>query len=68
MSLKLKAPKDRKKQIVITDDFYYDLFIGGYIKPSDFLNDDSTRKVMNAVAIIHDFEELLRNHKILEDF
>lgn len=66
--MSLKLAKVCKKQIVVTSDFHYDLLIAGYIKPSDFLNDDSARKVQYAIKIIHDFENLLRDNKILDDY
>lgn len=64
----LQLAEHRKKQIVITSDFHYDLLIGGYVKPGDFLNHRSTKRVQDAIATIQEFEELLRKHNILEDY
>lgn len=65
MALRLKA---NHKDIVVTDDFYYDLFLGGYIKPEDFLIKDDTYQVNAAIQVIKDFEQLLKDRGILDEF
>lgn len=41
------------------EDFYYDLFLGGYIKPSDILaNPEQVELVNLAVKIIDKFKDL----------
>jgi hypothetical protein len=47
-----------KKAKIVTDDFYYDLFEGGYIKPEKLLkNKEDIDKVNNAIKIIEDFKD-----------
>lgn len=65
MALRLKA---NHKDIIVTDDFYYDLFLGGYIKPEDFLIKDDTYQINAAIQAIKDFEQLLRDRGILDDY
>ena len=41
-----------------TDDFFYDLFDGGYIKPKDICEDrEDVKKIEEAIAVIDDFKE-----------
>lgn len=56
-----------KKAKIVTDDFYYDLFDGGYIKPEKLLkNQEDIDKVKNAIEIIKDFKESAEDDDILE--
>ncbi len=51
-----------KKARIVTDDFFYDLFCGGYIKPEELLkNQEDIDKVKNAIEIIKDFESSAEN-------
>ena len=61
----LTLKKDHK-QIVVTSDFYYDLFLGGYIHPEDFLIPSDAAKVEEAKNIIMQFETLLETKGIME--
>lgn len=61
----LKLLPFRKKQIVISDDFHYDLFYGGYIKPSDFLVPEDAKRVEDAIKLITQFEHTLVKHEIM---
>jgi hypothetical protein len=50
-----------------TDDFFYDLFDGGYIDPEKILkNRSDIEEVENAIAIIKDFRDSCE--KQIEDF
>ena len=41
-----------------TTDFYYDLFLGGYIEPEKYLeNESDAQKVNDAIATIKEFHE-----------
>ena len=41
-----------------TDDFWYDLTDGGYLKPNEICkNSEDAAKVNEAIAIIRDFEQ-----------
>ena len=58
--------KLRKDVSVVTSDFYYDLFDGGYIVPEDVLEDkDDIELVKNAIEVLKDFRESLE--EILEE-
>lgn len=52
-----------KKGLEISvDDFWYDLFDGGYIKPEKLCKDkDDVEKVLNAVSILEDFKTSVEN-------
>lgn len=52
---------------VSTDDFYYDLFWGGYFKPEKFLDEISAEKVKEAIDIINQYESLLEDSELLEE-
>lgn len=56
-----------KKAKISTDDFYYDLFDGGYIKPEKLLKSkDDMEKVKSAIAVIKDFKSSAEKADILE--
>jgi len=59
--------KKENLEAVPTDDFYYDLFIGGYFKPEKFLDDESAQKVKEAIDIIYQYEQLLLDNNLLEE-
>ena len=48
---------------ICTDDFMYDLFYGGYIKPEDILVDQNDiNKVRSAIDIILEYNNSCKNH------
>lgn len=54
---------------ITTDDFFYDLFLGGYIKPKDILvNEDDIARVNDAIDVIQDFYADLDEADIIEDY
>jgi len=59
--------KDGNLESVTTDDFYYDLFIGAYFKPEKFLDEDSAKKVKEAIKTIEDYEQLLIDNDLIEE-
>lgn len=59
--------KNENLESVVTDDFYYDLFIGGYFKPDKFLDKDSAKKVKEAMKTIEDYEQLLIDNDLIEE-
>ena len=54
--------KLKKDATLITDDFWYDLFDGGYIKPEKLLdNQEDIDSVEEAISILEDFRESLED-------
>lgn len=48
-----------------TDNFYRDLFVGGYFKPDEFLfNKTDASKVYEAITIIEEYKKVLEEKKI----
>lgn len=55
MSRKMELKKNVK---IETDDFWYDLFEGGYIDPEEILADKKdVEKVLEAIDILDDFRD-----------
>jgi len=54
-------------QKIITNDFFYDLFDGGYIKPEDLLKDENdVETIKNAIKIIKEFRDLAEENDVLD--
>ena len=49
----MKFKKDA--ETITTDDPFYDMFDGGYIKPEDVLEDQDAQKVNDAIKTIQEF-------------
>lgn len=59
----------KKNAKIKTDDFFYDLFLGGYIKPADILvNDVDIQSVENAISVIREFYDDADEANIIEDY
>jgi len=59
----MKIKKDAK---VTVEDFWYDLFEGGYIKPQEILeNKEDVDRVVEAINVLKDFESSVE--KIAEE-
>lgn len=65
MSKTLKLKPDAKP--FSTEDFLYDLFYGGYIKPREILEEESAKEVCDAVSIVLDFIQLTEESGIFEE-
>lgn len=53
---------------ITTDDLFYDLFLGGYIKPENILvNEDDIAIVNNAIDVIQDFYNSAEEADIIEE-
>lgn len=60
--------KFKKNAEIVTDDFYYDLFIGGYIKPEKLLKDQiDIDRVKIAIETIKDFKDSAESENIIEE-
>ena len=58
----------KKNAHVTTDDFFYDLFLGGYIKPEEILvNEDDIVRVNDAINVIQEFYDDADEAEILEE-
>jgi len=56
-----------KKAKIVTDDFFYDLFDGGYIKPEKLLkNQEDIEKVKEAIKVISDFKDSAEDNDIIQ--
>jgi hypothetical protein len=54
------------KEPLHTDDFWYDLFHGGYIKPENLLqNKDDVAKIKDAMQLLLQFKEELEEKEII---
>ena len=54
-------------ETIITDDFYYDLFEGGYIKPpSNLYNEEEKNEILNAIKVIKDFKIKLEENNLID--
>jgi hypothetical protein len=52
---------------VCTDDFWYDMFEGGYIEPDNFLEIDDASKVKEAMWVIQNFKDALEDSGLIEE-
>lgn len=49
--------KIREGCTATTQDFWYDLTLGGYLKPEEMLvNPDDVKRVKDAIAVLREFE------------
>lgn len=59
--MKFKFKKDAEP-IETTDDFFYMLFYGGYIKPEEYLEDvEQIKKLNEAISLLYDFRDDFEN-------
>lgn len=60
--------KKYKVDKIFSDDIYYDLFQGGYIRPENILDSpEEAQKVNDAIKVIEDFFNDLMADGILDD-
>ena len=64
MPLKWKKDIEPKS----SDDFWYDVSLGGYIDPYEFLEEDDADKVFNAINILKQFKEEGEQNGLIESF
>lgn len=65
--MKFKFKKDAEP-IETTDDFFYMLFYGGYIKPEEYLEDEEQiKKLNNAISLIKEFRNDFENAGLFEE-
>lgn len=59
--------KFKKNAKVWTDDFWYDLTDGGYIKPDEFIADKAQAKAVNdAIELLKSMQRQMENKNILK--
>ena len=52
-----------------SDGFWYDIGDGGYINPQEILDDtQQIQAVIDAVALLHDFEQAMEDAGLLNEF
>lgn len=51
---------------VTTDDFFYDLFDGGYIEPERLVDEVSAARVRDAMEVIEEFRAALEEAGTIE--
>ncbi len=52
-----------------SDGFWYDITVGGYIKPEELLEDeDQLKKLNEAIEIVRSFERALEDNELLNGF
>lgn len=52
-----------------SDGFWYDLTLGGYIKPKEVLSDEGQiAELEKAIAIVRSFENALESNDLLNEF
>lgn len=59
--------KQGELESVSTDDFMYDLFLGGYFKPEKFLEEKSAEKVREAMKVVEEYQQLLEDNDLIEE-
>jgi hypothetical protein len=51
-----------------TDDFWYDLFSGGYLEPEKFLEDElDIKKVKDAIKVLREYQQGLLDNDLIEE-
>jgi hypothetical protein len=62
----MKFKKLKEDEIIATDDFWYDLFYGGYIDPEKLLvHSEDIEKVKEAIEVLKEFEEELNDNDLI---
>ena len=65
----MKFEFNNLKEPVYSQDFFYDLTVGGYINPFEMLKDkNQAEKVEEAVKLVNDFLTQAENNGLLERF
>lgn len=60
--------KTKEREPMPTDDFYYDLFIGGYFNPNEFLEESKDAyEIVKAMAIIGEYKKALEENNLIEE-
>lgn len=53
---------------IVTEDFWYDLFSGGYIKPEKLLESpEDIQKVREAMKVLEDFLDSAEDQEVIVD-
>ena len=60
--------RDDAEPMLMTDNFWYMLVEGGYLKPEVYLSDQDQRdQVANAISILCSFENALEDNGLIEE-
>lgn len=59
--------KTKEREPMPTDDFYRDLFVGGYFKPDDFLEDEwDIFVIKKSIERIEEYKRTLEQNNLIE--
>lgn len=64
---KLVFKKD-VEPICMTEDFWYMLTSGGYLKPDKYLEPESAKKVKDAIAVLLEFDRGMEENELYEEY
>lgn len=60
--------KTREREPMPTDDFYHDLFVGGYFKPDEFLEDEwDIFVIKKSIERIKEYKRTLEQNNLIEE-
>lgn len=59
-------PNIPEEAVCVSDDPYYDLFLGGYIRPSEWLDEPDASRVEEALALLKAFLYEMESEGYLE--
>lgn len=60
--------KTKEREPMPTDDFYHDLFVGGYFKPDDFLEDEwDIFIIKKSIERIKEYKRTLEQNNLIEE-
>lgn len=63
-TVELKFKEDAES--VVTSEFHYDLFDGGYIDPENFLEPEDAARVRAAIQLIQQFQDAMEINDLLD--
>lgn len=59
--------KFKENYAIVSSDLYYDLFIGGYIKPEKFVEDESQlEEIKEAISLVKSFIDEAKEKGVID--
>jgi len=59
--------KENAKPICLPDGFWYSLFEGGYLQPSNYLEGTQLQEIYNAMQTLESFQRQMKNADLLKE-